>query len=129
MANKKLMLNPGRQYPLVLEQSFTYEEIADAGVAVKVGSLPANAVVLSGFITTTTPFGAGKTVNVGVTGAPTALGAALDVAANGMDPLVTTGAIVAGKDIFVTPVAAMTVGAATLYVTYVLKDRANEVNP
>ena len=63
MANKTLSLNPGRQYPLVLAQVFTFENVADAGVPVKVASLPSGAVVLSGNLVVTTGFGASAKIN------------------------------------------------------------------
>ena len=45
MANKKLTLNPGRQYPLVAMQAFTFENVSESGVAVPLAKLPRGAVV------------------------------------------------------------------------------------
>lgn len=129
MANKKLSLSPERQYPLTLMKSFTWEHVADASIAVKVASIPADAVITSAVLVSTTGFGATKTLNVGHTGAPTALGAAVDVAAAGIDVLTVTGKPVGATDIIVTPTAAQTAGAATLIVTYVIVDRGNEAQP
>ena len=39
MANKKLTLNPGRQYPLVATQAFTFENVSESGVAVVLAKL------------------------------------------------------------------------------------------
>lgn len=128
MANKNLPLNPGRQYPLVLIQSFTFEHVADAGVAVKVASLPRGAVVLSGSLNVTTAFGAGAKIALGFTGAATAHGN-LDVATTGIKALTVTGSASDKTELFATPNNALTAGAATLTITYVIADRANEAQP
>ena len=128
MANKTLSLNPGRQYPLVLAQAFTFEIVTDAGVPVKVASLPRGAVVLSGNLVVTTGFGASAKIKLGFAGADAAHGD-IDVAATGSKPLTVSGIAGDKTDLIATPNAAMAAGAATLYVTYVIAGRANEAQP
>lgn len=128
MANAKLTLNPGRQYPLVLTQSFTFANVADAGVAVKVASLPRGAIILSGWLNVTTAFGAGAKIAIGFAGAATAHGD-LDVATTGIKALTVTGSASDKTELLATPGSALTAGAATLTITYVIADRANEAQP
>ncbi len=128
MANKNLPLNPGRQYPLVLSQSFTFEHVADAGVPVKVASMPRGAVILSGTLNVTTAFGATNKIKLGFAGADAAHGD-IDVAAAGVKPLTVTGAASDKTTLIATPNNALTAGAATLTITYVIVDRANEAQP
>ncbi len=128
MANKPLAKNPGRQYPLVLTQALTFENVADAGVPVKVASLPRGAVVLSGNLVVTTGFGASAKIKLGFAGADAAHGD-IDVAATGSKPLTVSGIAGDKTDLIATPNAAMAAGAATLYVTYVIAGRANEAQP
>lgn len=128
MANAKLTLNPGRQYPLVLTQAFTFANVADAGVAVKVASLPRGAVILSGSLNVTTAFGAGNKIAIGFAGAATAHGD-LDVATAGIKNLTVTGTASDKVDLIATPNNALTAGAGVLTLTYVIVDRANEAQP
>ena len=128
MANKKLPLNPGRQYPLVLTQKFTFEHMADAGVAVKIASLPRGAVVLSGTLNVTTAFGATNKIALGFAGAATTHGD-IDVATTGLKSLTVTGEPSDKVDLFATPNNALTAGAGVLTLTYVIVDRANEAQP
>lgn len=128
MANKPLHLNPGRQYPLVLSQAFTFEHLADAGTPVVVARLPRGAVVLSGSVVIGTAFGAGATIKLGFAGADAAHGT-IDVAAAGVKNVTVTGAASDKTELIATPGAALTAGAATLHLTYIIADRANEAQP
>ena len=101
---------------------------ADAGVPVKVASLPRGAVVLSGNLVVTTGFGASAKIKLGFAGADAAHGD-IDVAATGSKPLTVSGIAGDKTDLIATPNAAMAAGAATLYVTYVIAGRANEAQP
>lgn len=129
MANVKIKQALGRQWPLVLSQPVDFTNIADNGVAVVVASIPAKAIVQSASFVTKTAFGAGKTLNIGFGDAPTALGAAVDVAAVGTDVLAVTGNMVGSIDVVITPTSAMTAGAGVLYITYIIQDRENEAQP
>ena len=128
MANKKLTLNPGRQYPLVASQTFTFENLSEAGVAVVLAKLPRGALVLNGSINVTTAFGAGASIKLGFAGAD-ALHGTIDVSAVGVKPVTATGVASDKTELIATPGGAYTAGAATLCLTYVIVDRANEAQP
>ena len=128
MANKKLTLNPGRQYPLVATQAFTFENVSESGVAVVLAKLPRGAVIVDGTVNVTTGFGAGATLKLGFTGTGTAHGT-IDVSAAAIKPITLTGTPSDKTELIATPGGAYTAGAATLYLTYVITDRANEAQP
>ena len=128
MANKKLTLNPGRQYPLVAMQAFTFENVSESGVAVPLAKLPRGAVVVGGTVNVTTGFGAGATLKLGFAGAD-ALHGTIDVSAVGVKPVTATGVASDKTELIATPGGAYTAGAATLHLTYVITDRANEAQP
>lgn len=128
MANKPLALNPGRQYPLVASQAFTFENLSEAAVAVVLAKLPRGALILSGSLNVTTAFGAGATIKLGFAGADTAHGT-IDVATVGIKPITLTGVASDKTALIGTPGGAYTAGAATLHLTYIIGDRANEVQP
>lgn len=128
MANKNLTLNPGRQYPLVVSQDFTFEHLADAGVPVKIASLPRGAIILSGSVNVTTAFGAGASIKLGFAGSDAVHGT-IDASAAGVKPVTLTGTASDKTTLIATPAAALTAGAATLHLTYVITGRANEAQP
>ena len=128
MANKKLTLNPGRQYPLVVMQAFTFENVSESGVAVPLAKLPRGALILSGSLNVTTAFGAGATIKLGFTGADAAHGT-IDVSSVGIKSITLTGVASDKTALIGTPGGAYTAGAATLCLTYVIVDRANEAQP
>ena len=127
MPNKKLILNAGRQWPLYAEQVIDFDHLAEAGVAVKVLSIPRNATIIAGDFLTVTPF-AGGTIKVGTKGTPDAYGSPA-VAAVGKKPLTLTDAPVGEAALFITPSAAMTAGKGILRIGYLIADRANEAQP
>ena len=114
-----IKLNPGRQYPLVLEQAFTADDLDGTNAVV--------AIILRGHISVTKAFSAG-TIGVGVTGAATAYGS-LNTAAPGIKALTATGTPVGASELKLTPSAALTGGEATLVVEYIIAGRANEAQP
>ena len=121
-----IKLNPGRQYPLVLEQAFTANDL-DGTNAVVAAKLPRDAIILRGYISVTKAFSAG-TIGVGVAGAATAYGS-LNTATLGIKALTATGTPVGASELKLTPSAALTGGGATLVVEYIIAGRANEAQP
>ena len=128
MANKKLTLNPGRQYPLVVMQAFTFENVSESGVAVPLAKLPRGAVVVGGTVNVSTGFGAGATLKLGYAGDDDAYGT-IDVSAAAVKPVTLTGTSSDKVELIATPGGAYAAGAATLCLTYVIVDRANEAQP
>lgn len=128
MANTPLTLNHGRQYPLVVSQSFTFANVADAGVAASIAKLPRGAVILDAKLVITAGFGAGSTLAFGTPTSGAAYGT-IDVSAPAVKPLTITGVASDQTTLTATPNAALTAGAATLYLTYVVGGRANEAQP
>lgn len=122
-----LVLNTGRQYPLVLQQSFTFANL-DGALQTLIAKIPRNAVITAGNLQVSTAFGAGSTLSFGTAASATAYGT-IDTATTGAKALTLTGAEVGAADLFVKASGTLTAGAATLYLTYVLTDRANEVQP
>jgi hypothetical protein len=128
MANKALTLNSERQYPLVAMQEFTYENIADANVAVPILKLPRGARVLRGQLITSTGFTATSTIKIG-TAASDARYGTIDATAAGVDNLTIPNDTVEATTIYAKPSIAMLAGAALLVVEYVIPGRGNEVQP
>ena len=91
-----IKLNPGRQYPLVLEQAFTADDL-DGTNAVVAAKLPRDAIILRGHISVTKAFSAG-TIGVGVTGAATAYGSP-NTATLGIKALTATGTPVGASEL------------------------------
>lgn len=125
MANKPLNLNPGRQYPLVAEQAFDFTHVADSGVPVKILRLPRGATILSGTLSVTTAFGGA--LALGPAGTPAMYGSLAGAVGN--VALTPTFKANEASELFLTPAAASTAGKGVLRVTYVITDRANEVQP
>lgn len=58
-----IKLNPGRQYPLVLEQAFTADDL-DGTNAVVAAKLPRDAIILRGYIVSPRPLAPAPSVSV-----------------------------------------------------------------
>ncbi len=132
MANAKLSLNPGRQYPLVAEATISVAEMNETGVAIAAIQLPGGAVVTGGAVIVDTAFDAATaTVNVGDAAVGNRYKSAVNVVALGLTALVPTGYVSDGKPVVVTPTFAdaVTTGSLRLQVTYMVGDRANEAQP
>lgn len=128
MANKKLILDAGRQFPLVLMQAFTFENIADANVAVPVAKLPHGARVLRGQLITDAAFTAASTIKIGTATSDARFGT-IDATAVGVDALTIPNDTVEETVIYAKPSVAMTQGSALLVMEYVIPDRANDTQP
>lgn len=128
MANKALPLNTERQYPLIAMQEFTFEHIADAGVAVPILKLPRGARVLRGQLIATTGFTATSTIKIGTLASDARFGT-IDATAAGVDNLTIPADTVEDTTFYAKPSIAMLAGAATLWVEYVIPGRGNEVQP
>jgi hypothetical protein len=128
MPNKKLILAAERQYPLVLLQDFTFENIADAGVAVPVAKLPRGARVLRGQLITTTAFTATSTIRLGTAIDDDRFGV-INATTAAEDNLTIPTDTVEETVIFAKPSINMLAGAATLWIEYVIPGRGNEVQP
>lgn len=132
MPNTALKLANGRQYSLHGEQTITFANIADTGVAVQALKLPFGAVVTGGEVVVDTPWNAGTSATLQVGDSTTAnryLGAT-SIQAAGRTALVPTGYVSDGSDITVTPTiagTAPTAGSLRLRVTYTITGRAHEV--
>lgn len=132
MANAPLVLNPGRQYPLVAEVTITAAYMNESAVAVPAMTLPVGAVVIGGSVIVDTAFDAATAVlDVGDVASANRYKNDVNIAATGITALVPTGYVSAGKPILVTPVFAdaVTVGSLRLQVHYVIGGRANEAQP
>lgn len=128
MPNKALSLNAERQYPLIATQEFTFEHIADAGVAVPVMKLPRGARVLRGSLIATTGFTATSTIKLGSALDDDRYGT-IDATAAGVDAITVPADTVDDNTIYAKPSIAMLAGAATLWVEYIIPGRGNEVQP
>ena len=126
--------NGARQYGLWAEVDFTFADILHATAAPAI-DLPGNAVVVGGEVVITTAFNPGTSLTIavgdGVLG--TRYVSAANAATVGRTALVPTGYRYPAPDsIDLTGTltgAAATAGAGTLRVQYVIKDRAQEVQP
>lgn len=126
-AAKPLVLNPGRQYPLVLTQAFTYENL-DGTLSTLIASLPRNAVITGGNLFVTTAFGTGAKIKIGVAADDDQYGD-LDVASVGAKALTLPQIAVGSTQLLAKAGAALTAGAGVLNITYVIEGRANEAQP
>ena len=126
-AAKPLVLNVGRQYPLVLTQAFNFENL-DGTAATLVAKLPRNAVIVSGFYHVTTAYGTGAKIKIGVTADDDQYGE-LDVASVGAKALTIPQMITGTTELFAKASASQTAGAGVLTITYVIEGRANEAQP
>ena len=126
--------NGGRQYPLVAEVDFTFADLA-TGVVYPAIDIPGNAVVVGGELVITTAFNTGTSaaLAIGDDIATTRYASAIDAKAAARTALTRTGYRYTAPntiDIIATLVGtAATAGAGTLRVQYVIKDRAQEVQP
>lgn len=138
MANKALKLNSGRQYPLVAEVAFGFENVTDTGVAVPAVKLPIGAQVIGGSVVIDTAFnfvlgtGGSAVLDVGDSAVDTRYANDVNLVAAGRTALVPTGFVANGEDIAIKPVlttitTAATAGKGRLVVEYVMANRANEV--
>ena len=127
--------NGGRQYPLVAEVDFTFADLA-TGVVYPAIDIPANAVVVGGELVVTTAFNSGTSAVIeagdGVV-ADRYLPTPVDLKTAGRTALTLTGYRYTAPDtidVMATLAGtAATAGAGTLRVQYVIKDRAQEVQP
>jgi len=125
--------NTGRQYPLVAEAAFAFGDIPTTATAYEALDLPIGARVIGGGLVVITPWDSTtNTLSVGDADLGTRYLATKDLksAAGTYFPFViaTSGS----ADINVTYAftgPAATVGAARLFVEYVLDGRAHEVQP
>ena len=124
-AAKKLVLNAGRQYPLVLEQAFTHENL-DGTLATLIAKVPRNGVITAGSVHVTTAFGTGAKLCIGTAADDDAYGE-LDVATVGTKALVPTNAEIGAGELYAKAPTAVTAGAGVLRITYFMTGRANEV--
>lgn len=135
------------QRPLVAEFTFNFDDTmvdtsgvtkdfktVGTSIVADVINLPLNAIVVGGEVVTETAI-TGSTaynVSVGDSGSATRYLGATDRVAAGRTALVPTGYVGAGENIRLTvapTVAAATAGAVTVRVEYILRGKADEVNP
>lgn len=131
-------INTGRQYTLVLEQPFDFQDLATAnlvgGKAKFKPRLPQGAVPLRGSVLVTTAFN-GSTPTLAVAGETSSVTyvAAASLAAVGNVALSFTPAVrTSGDVVALTPNAggaASTAGAGILYIEYVITGRGMEAQP
>lgn len=134
MPNAKLTLDVGRQKSLHAEITFDYTHIADNGVAVPAIKLPYGAQVVGGALTVDTAFNPGTSLALAVGDAVTGTryAAAVDLKTVARTALTLTSFVSDGNPVLVTPTlvgAAATAGKARLQVSYIIKNRAEEVQP
>lgn len=134
MANAKLIRDAGRQTLLVAVQTFTFAQLNDTGVAVKMIDLPYGATILSGMVIVDEVFNVATSaaLAVGDLIVPARYLAAGDLKTLGIKPLVPTGYVSDGEAVWATPTntgAAATTGKARLIINYVIANRAGEVQP
>ena len=139
----KLIATRGRQYPLVAEFTFNFDDtMVDINGALKdfktVGStvvdainLPTGAIVIGGEVVTETAVGGSTAYNVSVgdSNKPGCYLSATDRAGSGRTALVMTGYVVNGEPIRVTVAptdAEATSGKVTVRVQYIVRNRVNE---
>jgi len=134
MANKKLILDVGRQTVLFASISIAFDQIADTGVAVQAINLPYGAQIVGGDVIVDTAFNPGTSLvlDVGDKIVANRYANDVDLKTAARTPLGVTGYVSDGGEIFVTPVlvgAAPTAGALRISVQYVIKGRAGLVQP
>jgi hypothetical protein len=134
MPNAKLNLDVGRQKALFAEVAFDFSHVQDNGVAVPAVKLPYGAQIVGGAVTVDTAFNPGTSLVLDVGDSTVANRYINDanLASVGRTPLGITGFVSDGSAIQIVPVlvgAAPTQGKARLLVTYVIKGRAEEVQP
>lgn len=119
----------GRQWPLVARVSFAGGTDVDAVGTYEAIDLPAGAQVTGGNLEVTTGFSGTGTIAVQI-GSEVLIAASTQGSAAVVDFSGAGSAVAAGDTVdIVTAVAALTDGAATLTVEYVIDGRANEVQP
>lgn len=132
------LLNSGRQYTLVVEQPFDFNDLATAnlvgGKAKFKPKLPVNAIPLRGQVLVTTAFN-GTTPTLAVNGdtTSTAYVAAATLASTGTVALsITPSKLGSGEVVSLTPNAggaASTAGAGILIMEYLISGRGHEAQP
>lgn len=132
--NQKLNLDTGRQEPLFAEITIAAANIVDNGVAVKAINLPYGAQIIGGAVVVDAAFNPGTSMTLDV-GDPITANRYLDnvdLKTAARTPLVPTGYVSDGQEIYVTPAivgAAPTAGSLRVTVQYVIKGRAGAVQP
>lgn len=126
-AAQKLILNTGRQYPLVLQQAFTHENL-DGTLQTLIARLPRNAVITAGSLQVVEAFDASGKIKFGTADDADQYGD-IDVATVGAKQLTLTGVEVGTAELLAQGSTEFTKGAGVLYLTYVLTGRSNEVHP
>ena len=133
------VLNSSRQYVMVVEQAFDFQDLATANLLASLKAkfkpkLPANAIPLRGQIIVSTAFN-GTTPTVAVTGETSTATyvAAASLSAVGVVALtVTPSKLLTGDVVAFAPNAgaqASTAGSATLIMEYLISGRGHEANP
>lgn len=124
----------GRQWPLTAIAPFTLDDVK-AGTSVEIMDLPAGALVIGGSVVVVNAFDS-VTTSVLVVGDKTTanrFGSAINIKTLGGVSLQPAGAAFATKDAvtikFSETGGAATVGDGYVIISYILENRANEVNP
>lgn len=134
MSNTKLKLDVGRQYVLFGEVVIDFSNIVDTAIAVKAIDLPYGAEVTGGSVIVDTAFNPGTSMvlDIGDQLVPNRYLNDADLKTLARTPLIPTGYVSDGAAIFITPVivgAVPTAGSVRVNVQYVIKNRADEVQP